>query len=162
MSTSPQTPRSFLQSTKDIRLLAQALDAKFTLPGGFKIGWDGIIGIIPGIGDMFTSGFSFYIIIRAATLGGSPATLMRMGLNLLIDNIFDWVPVFGDLFDIYWKANLRNVALLESNLENHYETSQASKKYLLIIAGIIILFLSLLFLFMLWFVVHLITSVGTS
>jgi len=110
-----------------LRRLAELLDSKFRLPGGFKIGWDGILGLIPGVGDLATSAVSLYIMVQAAMLGAPPAILARMGLNLVIDNVLDFVPVIGNLFDFVWKANLKNINLLDDYLQNPTRTVRRSK-----------------------------------
>ena len=111
----------------DLKNLAQFLDAKFRLPGGLKIGWDGILGFVPGIGDLITNMLSMYIIARAAALGCSPAIIVRMGGNVLLDNLFDLFPVVGNFFDILWKSNLKNIALIENHQANPEQTTFASK-----------------------------------
>ena len=103
---------------EELASLGRTLDSKFTGPLGFKFGLDGIIGLIPGIGDFTTSALSLYIIAQSAYLGVSVATLIRMSLNVLFENIFDLIPFFGNLFDFYWKANNKNIDLLLSHLKN--------------------------------------------
>lgn len=113
--------------TAQLRWLADMLDTRFRLPGGFRIGWDGILGLIPGAGDLLTSGLSFYIILQAALLGAPPAVLARMGLNVLIDNLFDFLPVVGNLFDFVWKSNAKNMALLDRYLADPSRVAKRSK-----------------------------------
>jgi hypothetical protein len=110
-----------------LRKLAYLMDAQYTLPGGFKIGWDGILGFFPGIGDLITNFISAYIVIQAAMLGCPPAILLRMGLNLLIENLLDAIPLFGNFFDIFWKSNLKNVDLLEHYFESPLATRRNSR-----------------------------------
>jgi hypothetical protein len=101
----------------DISLLARWLDNAFRVPGlGVRFGWDAILGLIPGLGDAATSVVSLYILRRAQQLGASRATLARMGLNVALDAVVGTLPLVGDLFDLYWKANLRNAALLERHV----------------------------------------------
>lgn len=104
------------QHVSDLRILTKYLDSKYQLPGGIKIGWDGIIGFIPGLGDMITNSLSFYIIVRGAMLGCPPSVIMRMGLNVIVDNLVDIIPVLGNFFDILWKANTRNMALIDQHM----------------------------------------------
>jgi hypothetical protein len=110
--------RPGLSQHRDLQKLADLLDSKFRLPGGFRIGWDGIIGFIPGIGDLLTNLVSLYIIFRAAMLGCPPSVVLRMGLNVLVDNFVDLIPVLGNFFDIFWQSNNRNITLFE-----RYQTS---------------------------------------
>lgn len=101
------------QISLDIDQLAHWMDSVFEIPGlKLRFGLDAIIGLIPGIGDLLTSFVSFYILHQASQSGVSRITLARMGLNLAVDYIIGSIPLVGDLFDVYWKANERNAALL--------------------------------------------------
>jgi len=98
--------------------LARLLDAKFRMPlFGFRFGWDGILGLIPGLGDLATALPSALIIRRAWQLGVPRSLLARMALNTGMDFAFGSVPVIGSIFDVYFKANLRNIALIRAYLE---------------------------------------------
>lgn len=131
----------------NLRALTDFLDTKFKGPFGIKVGWDGLLGIIPGIGDLITSLLSFYIIGQAALIGASPAVLVRMCLNVLIDNVLDMVPFLGIFFDIFWKSNVKNLKLLESYLQNPKSTRNKSifvvsliiASFLVVILGILVL-----------------------
>ena len=96
-----------------LRALATLMDSQFTVPGiGVRMGWDGIIGLIPGVGDLLTTVVSLYIISEAQKLGVSRWTTLRMVGNLAIDALVGAVPVLGDIFDVAYKANLRNLKLM--------------------------------------------------
>lgn len=127
-----------MKRNNDLKELGHFLDSKFRLPGGFRIGWDGIIGFIPGLGDVVTNTLSMYIIARAAALGCPPAVILRMGGNVLLDNLFDLVPVLGNFFDIFWKSNLRNIALVERFEASPARTTMASR--ILVVATVILVF----------------------
>lgn len=99
-----------------LRSLSKTLDTKFEGPMGFRFGLDGILGLIPGVGDIITTTISLYIIAQAAALGVGPSTLIRMAINVGIENLFDMVPVLGNFFDFYWKSNSKNMVLLEKHL----------------------------------------------
>lgn len=101
-----------------LKALSHILDTKFQGPFGFKFGIDALIGLIPVVGDVVTAGMSLYIIAMAASMGVGPSTLIRMSINVLIENLFDMLPFIGNLFDFYWKSNNRNIALLEMHLKN--------------------------------------------
>lgn len=103
---------------KHVRDLAVLLDSKFEGPFGFRFGLDGLLGFIPVIGDFVTTGLSLYIIITAASLGAAPSVILRMGLNVLLENLMDMIPGLGNLFDFYWKSNTKNLALLEAHLHD--------------------------------------------
>ena len=111
---------------QDIRRIADMLDTKFKLPNGWRFGWDGILGLIPGVGDAITDAFSFYIVFRAALMGYPPSIIMRMIINIAIDNIVDKVPVLGFLFDFMWKSNTKNVALMDRYTADPDRTRKAS------------------------------------
>lgn len=97
--------------------LAYWLDERFRLPGtNVRMGLDGLLGLIPGIGDVLGGLLSAYILLEAWRLGLPNSVLVRMLSNIGIDVFVGAVPLFGDLFDIGWKANRRNVNLLLRHL----------------------------------------------
>ncbi len=100
-----------------LRAFARLLDSSITLPGGYRIGLDGLIGLVPGIGDTLGGVASGYIILEAARLGASTTSLLRMVFNVLLETLVGLIPLVGDLFDFVWKANERNLALLERQLQ---------------------------------------------
>lgn len=101
------------QKATDLDWLAQWMDSAIKIPGvGVRIGLDAILGLIPGIGDAAATVVSLYIIRRAHQLGVGRATLLRMSLNVAGDLILGAIPIAGDVIDVFWKANQRNVALL--------------------------------------------------
>jgi hypothetical protein len=101
-----------------IRALARLLDTAYVVPGTrYRIGLDPILGLLPGLGDFLSLGLSAYLLHEARHLGVSRRTLARMGLNLLLDATVGTVPLLGDVFDVAYKANARNLALLEKDLQ---------------------------------------------
>ncbi|MFV1575596.1 DUF4112 domain-containing protein [Phaeobacter sp. JH20_37] len=109
----PQEDR--LQS---LERLAHGMDRAFRLPViGTRIGWDSILGLVPGVGDALALAPAGYIVLSGYRMGASSGTLARMVGNIGIDALIGTVPLIGDIFDIGWKANLRNVALLRRHLE---------------------------------------------
>jgi Domain of unknown function (DUF4112) len=100
-----------------IERLAYWLDERYRLPGTrFRFGLDGIIGLVPGIGDAATSALSGYIVYEAWRLGAPHRVLARMLANLGFDALVGLVPVVGDLLDVGYKANRRNLRLLRRHL----------------------------------------------
>ena len=96
--------------------LSRLLDNAFAIPGTrFRIGLDGILGLIPGIGDATGAALSIYVIVQAARLGLPVSTLLRMVGNVALETVVGAVPIVGDIFDIVWKANIRNMALLRGH-----------------------------------------------
>jgi hypothetical protein len=90
------------------------LDSAFRIPGtNIRFGLDAIIGLIPGIGDLSTPAFSALILLQAVRMRLPFVVLVRIVIFAAIDMLLGLVPVLGDLVDIGWKANLRNLALLE-------------------------------------------------
>ena len=106
--------------------LAWWLDESIRLPGGFRVGYDGLIGLIPGVGDVVGMAMSSYIVLQARRMGVSNAVMLRMLLNLAIEAIAGAVPVLGDLFDFAFKANRRNVALLQQSSAQPQRTRRSS------------------------------------
>lgn len=110
--------RSRAEEIARLDRLARALDAKFRMPLlGFRFGWDGIFGLIPGLGDLATTVPSALIIYRAWELKVPKPVLARMLANTGVDFLFGSIPVIGSVFDIAFKANLRNIALIRRHLE---------------------------------------------
>jgi hypothetical protein len=105
--------------TLALERLSYVLDDLFVVPGTrYRIGLDPLVGLLPGVGDVATSTASAYIVARAAALGVPRATLARMLLVLVVDAVVGSVPLVGDAFDAVWKANRRNVRLVESRLDD--------------------------------------------
>ncbi|MEQ8395687.1 DUF4112 domain-containing protein [Thalassobaculum sp.] len=101
----------------DIELLTRLLDDRFRIPGtSIRFGLDGVVGLVPGLGDAASMLASLYIIYRARGLGASNPVILRMIGNVLIDTAVGAVPVLGDLFDVAFKANRRNLTLLHRHL----------------------------------------------
>jgi hypothetical protein len=122
-----------------VRALSRALDSAFQVPGTrFRIGLDPLLGLIPGVGDVAGGALSAYIVLEAARLGAPRPVVLRMLGNVLLDSLFGSVPVLGDLFDATWKANARNVALLERHVAAPEPTRRSSKVFLGIVAGLLI------------------------
>ena len=97
-----------------MRRLARLMDSQFGIPGTrFRFGIDALIGLAPGVGDAVTGLMSLSLVWEAHKLGAPPALLTRMLGNVAIEVAGGAVPVLGDLFDAAFKANLRNVALVE-------------------------------------------------
>jgi Domain of unknown function (DUF4112) len=95
-----------------LQRLAWLLDNSIPLPGGFKIGLDGLMGLVPGIGDAAGAIMSSYLIYQARRMNAPPALLLRMVGNVLVETVVGAVPLIGDVFDFAFKANQRNVGLL--------------------------------------------------
>jgi hypothetical protein len=113
-----------------LKLLAHWADDAIRVPGTrFRIGGDGLIGLIPVIGNVAGTLFSAYIVREAARLGVSNRTLWKMSANVLADTLIGAVPVIGNLADFVWKANARNIVLMEQDLATDPAKSFAEPKY---------------------------------
>ncbi len=100
------------------RTIATALDARWQLPGtSLRFGWESVIGLVPGLGDGLAGLIGSYGLYAGWRLGAPGAILARMLLNLAIETIVGTIPIAGDLFDVGFKGNLRNLRLLERWLE---------------------------------------------
>ncbi len=104
----PDSPR-----VRRLRRIAQLLDNRFRLPGTrIRFGYDAIVGLVPGAGDLLTTLIGLYIVLEARRLGATRWTVVRMLGNLGIDFVAGAVPLVGDLLDVALKANVRNLRLL--------------------------------------------------
>lgn len=110
---------------QDLRKLAEWLDSKFMIPGTeIKFGLDSVLGLVPGVGDSVTLLFSAWLIREAHAMGVPKRTLAVMVWNAFLDWLIGLVPFFGDIFDVGWKANVKNIDLLQK----HFESPGASAR----------------------------------
>lgn len=97
-----------------LRRWAVLLDSAFRIPGTrIRFGLDAIVGLIPGLGDISTPAFAGLLLLQAVRMRLPIVVQARMVLNAALDMLVGLVPILGDLVDVGWKANLRNLALLE-------------------------------------------------
>lgn len=100
-----------------VRAIADLLDEAIELPViNYKIGLDPILGILPVGGDAVSAAISLYIVAEGAQMGASKDTVMKMLFNVGVDAVVGSIPVLGTLVDAVWKANVRNVEMLEDEL----------------------------------------------
>lgn len=98
--------------------IANMLDSQFRVPGtGLRFGWDGILGLVPGFGDVVTLGPGAFLIYEAHRMGARRRILARMALNTGVDFVVGAIPVVGDIFDFAFKANRKNAVLLRREIE---------------------------------------------
>jgi hypothetical protein len=126
-----------------LRRYASWLDELVRVPGTrFRVGLDALFGIIPGVGDVVGAGFAVVIVAEAVRQRLPRRVLMQMILNVAIDTGLGSVPVVGDLFDAVWKANRRNLALLERHVDGH-ATVEPVSRVPIVLAAVALLFLVL-------------------
>lgn len=126
---------------KQIEWLTRWMDTKFRIPGtNFRFGLDGLLGLIPGVGDLSTFAISGYLVLLMAHNGASGYVLARMILNIVVDAALGAIPVVGDLFDFVNKANVKNMRLMQQYYQHGRHRGSAWKVIIpvLIILGLIL------------------------
>jgi hypothetical protein len=105
------------RTERRLERIARTLDSAFVVPGiGVRFGADALLGLVPGFGDVASLALSAYLVMEARRLGAPPDLIRRMVGNVAIDAAVGAVPLLGDAFDVFFKANIRNMALLRSHL----------------------------------------------
>ena len=130
---------------KKTERLGWLLDDMFRVPIlGWRFGLDALIGLIPGIGDTGTALASFYILASAVRHGVPKITLLRMGMNIGFDYLLGSLPVVGDVADVFWKSNQKNIALLRKRATVSAEEARAGRMSdWIVVGGIIVLLIAL-------------------
>jgi hypothetical protein len=129
------TPAQQISKLSKLRRISKLLDNAIAIPGTkISFGLDPILGLLPGGGDTVTGGIAAYIVIEAARMGIPREILWKMVGNILIDSFAGTVPVVGDLFDLGWKANVKNIELLEK----HLDVAESTKSDRLFLFGLIL------------------------
>ena len=124
------------ESLARLDALARIMDSAFVIPGtNIRMGLDAIIGLLPVGGDILGGLISSYLIWEARRLGAPRLLLARMAANTLIDTTLGSIPVLGDMFDVIFRANMKNMALLRGHLE---KTGQLGSRASLTIDGEIV------------------------
>lgn len=131
---------------RELETLARWMDSVFEIPGtGIRLGLDPILGLLPGLGDTITTLVSLYILGAARRYGVPRVTVLRMAANIAIDFTFGSLPVLGDVFDVFWKSNERNVSLLRRHvMATPAEQRRARSGDWLFLAGLMLLLVVLL------------------
>jgi Domain of unknown function (DUF4112) len=121
-----------------LRRWAVLLDSAFRIPGTrIRFGLDAIIGLIPGIGDLSSPAFAGLILLQAVRMRLPAVVQARMVLNAAFDMLVGLIPIVGDLVDISWKANLRNLALLERHASPGVVPSRGDYLFVFICLGLL-------------------------
>lgn len=115
------------QALERLDALAKLMDSAFLVPGtNVRMGLDGLLGLVPVLGDLVSGAISSYIIWEARRLGASRWIIGRMAMNTLIDTTIGAIPIVGDAFDVMFRTNVRNLALLRKHLARKGLTSSTS------------------------------------
>jgi len=141
--TDPEPPR---QIDQELEFLARLMDSAFVVPGlGIRFGLDPLLGLIPGLGDAISTFVSLYILSAAVRYEVPRVTMLRMGLNIVLDSALGAVPIVGDMFDVAWKANVKNVDLLRRSIESVGSERRRGRRadwlFLIAIAAVLLLVL---------------------
>ncbi len=124
--------------------MAWILDDSIALPGtNRRFGLDPLLGLIPGAGDIIGALLSLWLVVEAARLGAPSHLLTRMLGNVLIESIVGIVPLVGDLFDFFWKANSRNRDMLSNYIDHQLVTPTTPNTWLWVGFALIMLLLIL-------------------
>lgn len=148
-------PAKQISKLTKLRRVSRILDNAIAIPGTkISFGLDPILGLLPGGGDTVTGGIAAYIVVEAARMGVPREVLWKMVSNILIDSFAGTVPVVGDIFDLGWKANLKNIELLEKHLDLA-ESNQSDRLFIfgliLVLALIVLGFATIAFFTITWF-----------
>jgi hypothetical protein len=133
-----------LFSDENLDFFAHLLDDWFRIPfTPIRVGLDGLIGLIPGLGDVI-AGIASFVLVLAAWIRGVPyVTLVRMMVNIAIEVLIGSIPLFGDVFDIAWKANRRNYRLMMRHLRQPHEHTWKDYVFLLSLLAAVLAILAI-------------------
>ncbi len=141
----------------EVEAIAWLLDNSIPVPGtGRRFGIDALIGFVPVVGDVLSGGIGLFVVWRASRFGLPRVVVARMLANSVIDIAIGSIPLLGDAFDLWFKANTRNLAIVRRHLE-HPETS--TRNDWLVLGGLIGLIVAIVLLLG-WFVVSVISAVA--
>jgi len=133
---------SEVEIEKGLDMLAFYLDDLVRIPViGWRFGLDAIIGLIPNVGDTITSFASFYILLAGVRYGVPKITLLRMALNIAIDYLLGSVPIIGDAFDFFWKANDMNINLIRTRATGKTQGTTGDYVFIFVLIGLLVLLL---------------------
>lgn len=134
-------PGGQFEHYRRFRVLAQTLDDAVRVPGTqIGVGLDFLLGLVPGVGDLAAGALGTYGLWVAQQMGAPRSVLLRMAGNIAVDTVVGSVPLLGDLFDVGFKSNLRNLALLDRWLDEPVRVRRSSRGLLLVLgAGLAVL-----------------------
>jgi hypothetical protein len=133
------------EARERLKWLAWLLDSSIPVPGtSFTVGIDALIGLVPVLGDLVGVLLSSYIMSEAARLGAPRTLLLRMAFNVGVEGVIGIIPFAGDLFDAAWKANQRNVRLLDAWLDRPDHARRSNRAFAILLGLVVASFLMLL------------------
>jgi hypothetical protein len=136
-----------------LRRVAELMDSAFVVPGtSYRIGLDPIIGLVPWVGDLVSPLFTVVLLWQARDISVPKIVLLRMLFNAGIDAIIGSIPIAGDLFDFGWKANQRNLAVLERHAYEEHRASTGDWVFVLVTIALVLLVAVVPFVLAGWFV----------
>jgi Domain of unknown function (DUF4112) len=139
-------PAAKLAKLEHLRSLSVLWDESLKIPGTkFRVGLESVIGLLPFGGDAIGIVLSCYILFHAIQFRLPQSILLRMALNILIDGVVGTIPFIGDLFDSTWKANTRNVNLLEAHLRYPRSSHSANRRFVVLLGAGVVLIVAMLF-----------------
>jgi hypothetical protein len=160
VSASAQSERwsrgAWIFRDEQLRRLEILLDEAFRIPGTqIRFGIDGIIGLVPGLGDVLAGLLSLVIPVAAWIRGVPYVTLVRMTANLGIGVLIGTIPLFGDIFDIAWKPNRRNYLLLQRHLGEPRQHTWRDWAFLLFLGAVMAVVFAIPMVLVAWLLVWL-------
>jgi hypothetical protein len=157
-ATTPARRHTQVEIEQSLDQLSRWMDGLFRIPGtGWRFGLDAIVGLIPGVGDTVSTLTGFYILAAGVRYRVSKVTLLRMGVNIGVDYLFGAIPVVGDIFDMAWKSNQRNVELLRRRATVSAEDAHSGRTSDWLFVGLVMLALLALLvgsITILWFILR--------
>jgi len=148
------------RASEQLDALAWLMDNSLPIPFFGRIGLDALIGLVPGIGDIASGAVSVVLILRGIQLGLPRIVVVQMTLNAALDLVVGVIPVLGDIFDAWFKANTRNVALLRAHVADPAASTRGSWAAVATIAGAVIGVIVLLGVLVVWLLGEIIRAVG--
>lgn len=131
-------------SLQEIAKLVKLMDSQFRIPfTNITFGLDPVIGLIPGLGDLIDYAISAFILITMVRNGASSKSVAKMILNITIDGIVGLIPVLGHIFDVFYKANRRNLVLAVEHFEEGKHQGSAWPIVLPILGALAFIFIIL-------------------
>ena len=157
----PRTDPDAEGAVAEVEMLAWLLDNSIPIPAtGRRIGLDAIIGLIPVAGDVASAGLGLFVVWRGARLGVPRVVVARMLLNSAIDLAVGAIPVIGDAFDLWFKANTRNLRLMRRHLEDPQASTRGSWVAIAALAGALLVVAALVTWLVVGLVGFLMTPIG--